>query len=151
MSSKKTQVFKYIENSNFGLQKNMQRPCLKWLDMLYLLCNSNSPSSISISLKSKKFISLNMPRWKLIDPNLRQNTRFRRSSQPWKIQKKSRSIERFLSNHLCTEESIDNNFSAKEPIDLRFLLLLLPWNVSKIRRFNQSIWIYVLISKYLCV
>ena len=30
--------FKYIKNSNFWLQKNMQRPCLKWIDMLYLLC-----------------------------------------------------------------------------------------------------------------
>ena len=37
-SSKKTRVFKYIKNSNFWLQKNVQRPCLKWLDMLYLLC-----------------------------------------------------------------------------------------------------------------
>ena len=35
---KKTWVFKYIKNSNFWLQKNVQRPCLKWLDMLYLLC-----------------------------------------------------------------------------------------------------------------
>ena len=37
-SCKKTRIFKYNINSNFWLQKNVQRPCLKWLDMLYLLC-----------------------------------------------------------------------------------------------------------------
>ena len=41
-SSKKTRVFKYIKNSNFWLQKNVQRPCLKWLDyailVMYVAC-----------------------------------------------------------------------------------------------------------------
>ena len=35
---KKSWIFKYVKNSNFWLQTNVQRPCLKWIDMLYLLC-----------------------------------------------------------------------------------------------------------------